>query len=61
MAVEHWWNGSDRGKLKYWERNLSQWHFVQHKSHIDWLGIEPGSPWWESTTGSLGHGTTLKT
>ena len=22
MGVEHWWNGTDRGKLKYWERNI---------------------------------------
>jgi hypothetical protein len=22
MSVEHWWNGTDRGKLKYWERNI---------------------------------------
>jgi len=21
-GVNHWWNGSDRGKLKYWERNI---------------------------------------
>ena len=41
MGMQHWWNDTDRGKLKYWERNLSQCHFVQHKSHMDWLGIEP--------------------
>ena len=22
MGMEHWWNGTDRGKLKYWERNI---------------------------------------
>ena len=22
MSMEHWWNGTDRGKLKYWERNF---------------------------------------
>ena len=22
MSMEHWWNGTDRGKLKYWERNI---------------------------------------
>jgi hypothetical protein len=26
--------GIDRGKPKYWEENLSQHHFVCHKSHI---------------------------
>jgi hypothetical protein len=20
--MEHWWNDTDRGKLKYWERNI---------------------------------------
>jgi hypothetical protein len=23
MGMEHWWNDTDSGKLKYWERNLS--------------------------------------
>jgi len=22
MDMEHWWDGTDRGKLKYWERNI---------------------------------------
>ena len=22
MSVERWWNDTDRGKLKYWERNI---------------------------------------
>jgi hypothetical protein len=29
-------------------KNLSQWHFVHHKSHMDWPGIEPGPPRWEA-------------
>ena len=33
MGMEHWWNDSDRGKLKYWERNLSQWYITHHISH----------------------------
>jgi len=24
MSMEHWWNDTDRGKQKYWERNPSQ-------------------------------------
>jgi hypothetical protein len=24
MSMEHWWNDTDRGKLKYWERNIIQ-------------------------------------
>ena len=22
MGMEHWWNGTDRGKMKYWERSI---------------------------------------
>jgi len=35
MSMEQWWNDTDRGNLKYWERNLSQCHFAHHKSHMD--------------------------
>jgi hypothetical protein len=41
------WNNTDRGRKKNSERNLSQWHFVHRKSHIDWHGSEPGPPLWE--------------
>ena len=43
-SVERWWNGTDGGKPKYLEKNLSQHHFVRHKSHMDWSGIEPAPP-----------------
>jgi len=26
--MERWWNGTDRGKLKYWERNPG---FLYHR------------------------------
>jgi hypothetical protein len=29
------WNEIDRGRPKYSEKNLSQCHFVRHKSHVD--------------------------
>jgi hypothetical protein len=30
LAMEHRWNGTDRGKPKYSEQNLSQCNFVHH-------------------------------
>jgi hypothetical protein len=44
QVLEHRWNEIDRGKPKYSGKNLSQHHFVHHKSHIDLSGIEPGPP-----------------
>jgi hypothetical protein len=35
QVMEHWWNEIDRGKPKYSGENLSQYHFVHHKSHMD--------------------------
>jgi hypothetical protein len=39
-VIEHRWNEIDRGNPKYSGKNLSQWHFVHHKSYMDRPGIE---------------------
>jgi hypothetical protein len=44
QVMEHRWNETDRGKPKYSEKNLSQCHFVHHKSLMDRSGIEPRPP-----------------
>jgi len=44
MSMEHWWNDTVRGKPKNSEKNLSQCQIVHHKSHMDWSGIDPGTP-----------------
>jgi hypothetical protein len=39
MSMEHWWTDTDRGKQKQSKENLSQCHFVHHKSDMDRPGI----------------------
>lgn len=40
---------NDRRKLKYLEKNLSQWHFVHYMSHTDGPRIESRSLQWETS------------
>ena len=37
--MEYRRNDTERGAQKYWEENLSRVHFVDRKSHMDWLVI----------------------
>jgi hypothetical protein len=41
MNKLHWWNGTDKGKPKYWDRGLTQCHSVHHKSKSTGLGSNP--------------------
>jgi len=34
MNMEHCWNDSDQGELKYVEKNVLHFHCVQHKFHM---------------------------
>jgi hypothetical protein len=34
-VMEHRWNEIDRGKPKFSRKDLSQCHFVHHKSHME--------------------------
>lgn len=38
--MEHYWNNTDRGEPKKLRSILSQCHYVHHKSHMDFPGIE---------------------
>jgi len=40
MSKVHWWNGIDGGEPKCSEKNLAQYHFVRHRCHMDWPGID---------------------
>ena len=37
MNMEHWWNDMGTGKLKYWEKNLSHYHFIY--SNLSWTSM----------------------
>jgi hypothetical protein len=42
MSECHWWNDTDKAKPQCLEKNLCLYHFVCHKSYVDWPGVELG-------------------
>jgi hypothetical protein len=56
-VMEYQWNETDRRKPKYSGKNLSQCHFVHHKSHMDSPGMEPGLRSGRPAANLLSHGT----
>ena len=55
MSIEHWWSDTDRGKQKYWEKNLCRCLFIHHKSDVDWPAMEHGTPQPEAARSRLSH------
>ena len=49
MSMEQWWNDTDRGKLKYWEKNIMQrgWEMDEYGAMVEW--------YWQGKTEVLGE------
>jgi hypothetical protein len=58
MSVEQSVEWELAGETEVLAENLSQCHFVHHKSHMTWHGLEPERPQWEASDNRLSYGTT---
>jgi len=58
-SMEHWWNDTDRGKQKYWEKNICQSATFLPQAHINSVS-NPGLRGYKSVTKRLSHGTFRK-
>jgi hypothetical protein len=44
MSINRRSDDTDREEQKYWEKNLSQFHNIHHKSQVHPPGIQTGPP-----------------
>jgi len=54
--VERCLDDTAKGKQKHWEAGLSECHFVHHKSHMGYLGSNPGLRGERPATDRLNYG-----
>jgi hypothetical protein len=59
MSVEQSVEWELAGETEVLRENLSQCHFVHHKSHMTWTGLEPGRHFGKPATNHLSYGMSL--
>jgi hypothetical protein len=56
INVERWLDDTEKGKQEHWETDLSHCHFFHYKSHMDYLGSNPGLRGERPATDRLNYG-----